>query len=110
MFSDKTNCSEDLDPQAKCEENKEYMFIILSYDVNKKRVGKVLKTCRKYLCHIQKSVFEGNITEGKLDKLKSELERIIDTDEDAVCIYRIESLKYTRKEQIGVVEQKSNII
>lgn len=34
------------------------MFIILSYDINKKRVGKILKICRKYLVHVQKSVFE----------------------------------------------------
>ena len=49
------------------------MFIILTYDVNKNRVNKVHKICLKYLIHIQKSVFEGMITQAKLDKLKKEL-------------------------------------
>ena len=52
------------------------MFVILTYDVNSKRVGKALKICRKYLSHVQRSVFEGNITEGKLRKLQKELQRV----------------------------------
>lgn len=70
------------------------MFVIVTYDVNVKRNNKVLKICRKYLVHVQKSVFEGNITEAKLRKLKSELKRTTKTDEDSVIIYRFDSLKY----------------
>ena len=53
------------------------MFVVLTYDVGVKRVSKVLKTCRKYMVHVQKSVFEGNISEAKLEKLKRELKKII---------------------------------
>lgn len=74
------------------------MFVIVTYDVNVKRNNKVLKICRKYLVHVQKSVFEGNITEAKLRKLKSELKRTTKTDEDSVIIYRFDSLKYSSKE------------
>ena len=35
------------------------MYVILTYDVGAKRVSKVMKTCRKYMVHVQKSVFEG---------------------------------------------------
>lgn len=42
------------------------MFVILTYDVKAKRDTKVMKVCRKYLTHDQKSVFEGMITEKKL--------------------------------------------
>lgn len=86
------------------------MFVILVYDVNAKRSGRVLKTCRKYLLHVQKSVFEGDITESKLNKLKDELAKAIDTTEDAVCIYRLESVRYTRKEIIGLVREHPNTI
>ena len=86
------------------------MFVILSYDINQKRVGKVMKVCRKYLLHVHKSVFEGNITEATLKRLKKELTAIINVQEDSVCIYQIESLKFTHKEQIGTVESFSNII
>ena len=69
------------------------MFIILSYDIKKKRVAKVMKICRKYLVHIHKSVFEGNITEAKLKRLNTELERVINTNEDSICIYEMEAYK-----------------
>ena len=86
------------------------MFVILSYDVNRKRVSKAMKICRKYLVHVHESVFEGTITESKLKSLKKELEQLIDTDEDSVCIYEMDSPRFARKEQIGMVENFSNII
>lgn len=86
------------------------MYVILVYDINQKRVGKALKICRKYLSHIQKSVFEGNITEAKLNSLKKELGNLVDVQRDSVIIYRLASVKYTKKEQIGVVQSISNII
>ena len=86
------------------------MFVILSYDIKKKRVGKVLKICRKYLRHIHKSVFEGVLTEGELSKLKKELEGIVKKEEDSVCIYKIENIYHAKKEEIGVTQIFSNII
>ena len=68
-----------------------------------------MKTCRKYLTHVQKSVFEGMITDGKLNCLKQELDRLIVYTEDEICIYKIENLKFTSKEQIGAVKLKDNI-
>lgn len=56
------------------------MFVILVYDVGQKRVAKALKTCRKYLYWVQNSVFEGDITEANLTKLKIELLNVIDTE------------------------------
>ncbi len=86
------------------------MFIILTYDINKKRVTKVKKVCRKYLYHVQLSVFEGNITEAKLTKLKEELKKIIKVEVDQIAIYEFDSLKYAKKEQIGYCKVISNII
>ena len=86
------------------------MFVILTYDVNKSRDPKVLRICRKYLTHHQKSVFEGMITEAKLERMKKELEKVIVKDEDSICIYKIESLKFTSREEIGIVEKKDNIL
>ncbi len=47
------------------------MYIILVYDINEKRVGKMLKLCRRYVNWIQNSVFEGEISQVKLKELKS---------------------------------------
>ncbi len=85
------------------------MFVILTYDVNTKRVSKVMKTCRKYLTHEQNSVFEGTITERNLNKLKNEIKKIIDLEADRVSIYELQSLKYTSKERIGYHVTDSNI-
>ena len=86
------------------------MFVIVTYDVATKRVAKVMKTCRKYLTHVQKSVFEGMITEGKLRRLKGELDNVIVCTEDEICIYKIDNLKFTSKEQIGAVKKTDNIL
>lgn len=63
------------------------MFAIVTYDVSQKRVTKVMKICRKYLNHIQNSVFEGMITDGKLSSLKRELSSCIVCSEDSVFVY-----------------------
>ena len=42
------------------------------------------------------------ITEGKLNRLKEELEHLVVYTEDEICIYKIDNLKFTSKEQIGV--------
>ena len=86
------------------------MFAILVYDVGKKRVSKVMKTCRRYLLHVQNSVFEGTITEARLNKLKAELEKKIEKETDSICIYEFDSVKYARKEQIGSVAIYQSII
>ena len=89
---------------------KNYNYAFLFYDVGEKRVQKVFKICKKYLAHIQKSMFEGNITEGQLKQLKNELLYLINPEEEAVCIYRFDSAKYAKKEEIGTIEIKSHII
>ena len=86
------------------------MFVIVTYDVAQKRVTKAMKTCRKYLNHVQNSVFEGMITDGKLRQLKRELEKVIVPAQDSVCIYEIQNVKYTRKESIGVIKCEDNIL
>lgn len=83
------------------------MFAVLVYDVGEKRVARALKTCRKYLTWVQNSVFEGEISEVNLKKLKAELKRIMDEDEDSVIIYTWRVQRYSRREIMGV--EKGNI-
>jgi len=78
------------------------VFIILVYDVNVKRVAKVLKICRKYLYWVQNSVLEGDISEAALKRLKAELARTINKDEDSVIIYNFRTTKYATREIMGL--------
>lgn len=78
------------------------MFVILVYDVNVKRVSKVLKTARKYLHWVQNSVLEGEISKANYQKLKTELRRIINIKEDSIIIYVFRTLQYSSRETMGV--------
>lgn len=78
------------------------MFVILVYDIGEKRVGKVLKTTRKYLYHVQNSVFEGEISEANLKMLKKELLKLVDKEEDSIIIYKFRTTKYYEREIHGV--------
>ena len=51
------------------------MFVILAYDVASTRGNKIMKICRKYLRHIQKSVFEGSLSDAKLKSRQDEPKR-----------------------------------
>ncbi|GAB6161959.1 CRISPR-associated endonuclease Cas2 [Desulfothermus naphthae] len=78
------------------------MFVILYYDVNQKRCNKMLKLCRRYLEWVQNSVFEGEITRARLEKLKSEINEIlVKEDGDSVIIYSFRSLLYSKREVLG---------
>ena len=63
------------------------MYAILIYDMGEKRVGKMLKLCRRYLNWIQNSVFEGQITEGKLKELVLECKELMNEKEDSLIIF-----------------------
>ncbi|HHW07567.1 MAG TPA: CRISPR-associated endonuclease Cas2 [Clostridia bacterium] len=86
------------------------MFVILVYDVNQKRVAKVLKTARKYLTWVQNSVLEGEISEANLKKLKKELARVMNLSEDSAIIYELRTTKYSSREIIGVEKGGFDII
>ena len=63
------------------------MYVILVYDVGEKRVGKMLKLCRRYLSWVQNSVLEGNLSKGQLRALRIQIDDIIDKDEDSVILF-----------------------
>ena len=59
------------------------MYVILVYDICKdgngqKRWNRVFKLCKQNLVHIQKSVFEGEISDADLFKLEESIEKEID--------------------------------
>jgi len=77
------------------------VYTILVYDIGEKRVGKMLKLCRKYLHWIQNSVFEGEITEVKLKELKSRARFIMDEEVDSLIIFSSRDQKWLEKEIVG---------
>lgn len=80
-----------------------YNYAFLFYDVGEKRVQKVFKVCKKYLTHYQKSVFRGDMTPSKFISLRSELNKVIDKDEDFVCIIKLMNDNVFGEEVLGNV-------
>jgi CRISPR-associated protein Cas2 len=86
--------------------NLNYNYAFLFYDVNEKRVNKVFKVCKKYLSHFQNSVFRGELTPSKLILLKKDLNKIIDEDEDFICIIKLMNDNVYGEEILG--NQRNN--
>jgi len=78
------------------------MYVILVYDVGEKRVGKMLKLCRRYLSWIQNSVFEGEITEVKLKELLHLAKQLMDSNTDSLILFKSRNEKWLEKEIVGV--------
>lgn len=77
------------------------MYIILVYDIEQKRVGKMLKLCRRYLNWIQNSVFEGEITEVKLKELLQAAALVMDKEKDSIIYFKTRQEKWLEKQVMG---------
>ena len=82
------------------------MYVILVYDIEEKRVSKILKLCRRYLNWIQNSVFEGEITEVKLKELLESAKKIMDTEKDSMIIFKSRQIEWMEKSIIGLEKNK----
>ncbi|MBL3656665.1 CRISPR-associated endonuclease Cas2 [Fulvivirga sediminis] len=82
------------------------MYVILVYDMNQKRVAKMLKLCRRYLHWIQNSVFEGELTGVQLKSLKIEAKEIMRGD-DSLILFKSKDERWLEKEVVG--EEKNKI-
>ena len=86
------------------------MYVILVYDINlenkegQRVLRNVFKTCKKYLVHIQNSVFEGELLESQAIKLKAELDRYIRDDKDSVILFKSRNQRWLEKEFLGMIE------
>ena len=89
------------------------MYIILVYDILADEGGprvsrNTFKICKKYLTHIQKSVFEGNLTELNFMKLKTELNKHIRKDKDSVLVFKSRDERWLEKHYLGLIDEKTS--
>ncbi|WP_447639986.1 MULTISPECIES: CRISPR-associated endonuclease Cas2 [Chitinophagaceae] len=77
------------------------MYVILVYDIEEKRVAKMLKLCRQYLNWIQNSVFEGEITEVKLKELLHKAKNIMEIEYDSIIVFSSRQERWLEKQVIG---------
>lgn len=89
------------------------MYIILLYDILSDKGGayvsrNTFKTCKKYLTHIQKSVFEGNLTELDYMKLRNELNNYIRKEKDSVIVFKSRNERWLEKDFLGIEDDKTS--
>ena len=82
------------------------MYIILVYDIVMDEAGarvqrNVFKICKKYLTHIQNSVFEGEVSDAKLLKMQLEIKKYIRKDLDSVILFKSRNERWLQKEFLG---------
>ncbi|MDO5782589.1 MAG: CRISPR-associated endonuclease Cas2 [Eubacteriales bacterium] len=91
------------------------MYVVLVYDVSQqengaKRWSKIFKICKRYLTHIQNSVFEGELSKAQLTQLQQELKLYIDEELDSVIIFKSRQEKWLDKEFWGRKDDTTNFI
>lgn len=84
-----------------------YNYAFVFYDVNEKRVQKVFKVCKKYLSHFQYSVFRGEMSPSKFVCLRKDLEKVINKEEDFVCIIKLMNDNVFGEEIIGTSDKNT---
>jgi CRISPR-associated protein Cas2 len=66
---------------------------LVVYDIDVKKLDKVRAILRRHLIRIQKSVFEGAISDSSLKTLKTEPSRSIKVDHDSIIFHQLDYFK-----------------
>lgn len=92
------------------------MYVVLVYDISLEGEGQriwrnTFKTCKKYLCHVQNSVFEGEISKSSLFELEQILKKTVRSDLDSVIIFKSRHERWLDKKFIGIqIDDTDNFI
>lgn len=91
------------------------MYVVLVYNVSQEENGarrwsRIFKICKKYLTHIQNSVFEGELSKAQLAQLQKELNEYIDKELDSVIIFKSRQEKWLDKEFWGRKDDLTSFI
>ncbi|EOR26380.1 CRISPR-associated protein Cas2 [Clostridium sartagoforme AAU1] len=89
------------------------MYVILVYDIKsddggQRVLNRTFKICKKYLSNIQNSVFEGELAESQIIKLKYELDGIIRKEKDSIILFKSRNERWLSKDMWGKKEDKTS--
>ena len=89
------------------------MYVILVYDIKtddggQRVLNRTFKICKKYLCHIQNSVFEGELSKVQLIKMNYELKKVVRDDRDSIILFKSRSDRWLSKEMWGKDDDKTS--
>ncbi|MFH0822532.1 MAG: CRISPR-associated endonuclease Cas2 [Pseudomonadota bacterium] len=90
-----------------------YVFVVVCYDiVDDKRRTRLAKLLTSFGERVQKSVFECRIDDRRYLKLKAEIEKLIDWEEDGVRYYQLckGCLRVVEISGTGFVREEEDVI
>jgi len=85
------------------------MYVVIVYDVDVSRVNKINQFLKQFLYWRQNSVFEGEITQSQLEKIKTWIKKFLKED-DKVIIYILPSKKILQTVEFGKSREIENIL
>lgn len=80
------------------------MYVVVVYDTAAERNPKILRTCRQYLHHVQRSVFEGNLSPAQIKRFRAAVEQVIDSTYDHVLVYTFPPGTTPERQEWGIPE------
>lgn len=63
------------------------MHVVVVYDTAIERNPQILRTCRLYLHHVQRSVFEGQLSPAQFKRFERSVKDVIEDGHDHVVLY-----------------------
>jgi len=75
-------------------------YVIAVYDVAVTRNARALRFFRRYLRHVQNSVFEGELSPAQLAELRHAADALL-CDADSVILYEMRTTAYSTRHVLG---------
>ena len=76
------------------------VYVIAVYDVQADRTRLFRNYLRRFLIHLQNSVFEGKVTEGELERMRSHLDDLLEPGESTI-VYTVSAESYVDRTVFG---------
>lgn len=86
------------------------MYVVVVYDTAAQRNPKILRTCRQYLHHVQRSVFEGALSPAQLQRFHAAVRKAIETSYDSVLVYTFPPGATPQRHEWGTAQPAPNDI
>jgi CRISPR-associated protein Cas2 len=86
------------------------LYTIVVYDTAAERNPVILRTCRQYLHHVQRSVFEGELSPAQLKRFRAAVEAGIDRTYDSVLVYTFPPGTTAARQDWGVPQDAPDTI
>lgn len=88
------------------------MYVVLVYDIktvddHARVTNWVFKTCKKFLTHVQNSVFEGDLNKAQFIDMKLQLKKYLRSNLDSCIIFKSNNNKWLSKEFLVEEEDKT---